>query len=111
MKRTSISRTGGLLAAGVLCALPMSQAQASCYELYSAKNELIYRSMRSPVDLSRPLHQTVPKVAPNARLVFTPNNQGCEIEFNTLQPQAVVEIEGNGFRTVSPREPRRGGRS
>ncbi|QNP49250.1 hypothetical protein [Diaphorobacter aerolatus] len=107
MSKSSTSRRAGMLATGALCALLASQAQAACYELYSSKNDLVYRSVRSPVDLSLPLHQTVPKLVPGARLVFTPISQGCEIEFNKLQPQAVVEIEGDGFRTVSPREPRR----
>ncbi|QIL69078.1 hypothetical protein G7048_00915 [Diaphorobacter sp. HDW4B] len=113
MTKSSISRAGGLLVAGVLGALAASHAQAACYELYSSKNELVYRSTRSPVDLSRPLHQTVPTFAPGTKMVFTPNSQGCEIEINKVQPptQAIVEIEGAGFRTMSPREPRRGGRS
>ncbi|QIL79349.1 hypothetical protein G7047_05085 [Diaphorobacter sp. HDW4A] len=111
MTKSSISRAGGLFAAALLCVLSTSQAQAACYELYSAKSELLYRSTQSPVDLSRPLHQTVPAVAPGAKLVFTPNSQGCEIDFNKLQPQAIVEIEGDGFRTMSPRNPRRAGRS
>ena len=112
MTTSSISRAAGLLVAGLLGALAASSAQAACYELYSSKNELVYRSMRSPVDLSQPLHQTVPKFAPGAKLIFTPSSQGCEIELNKLQPQsqAIVEIEGDGFRTMSPRTPRGGGR-
>ena len=107
IKRMRVSRVAGLLAGGVVLGLTTAHAQAACYELYNAKQELVFRSMRPPVDLSLPLHQTLPKVAPGTRMVFSPNSQGCEIEYNKLQPQAVVEIEGEGFRTLSPREPRR----
>ncbi|WP_353236436.1 hypothetical protein [Diaphorobacter ruginosibacter] len=111
MSKSSISRRGGIWAAAVLCTLAASQAQAMCYELYSSSRQLLFRSMRTPVDLSKPLHQTVPRLAPGATLVFSPNSQGCEIEFNRLEPQAVIEIEGDGFRSVVPRASRRAGKS
>ncbi|MDR2336263.1 MAG: hypothetical protein LBE61_22585 [Burkholderiaceae bacterium] len=110
MTKSSILRRGGFLALAAVGVLATAQVQAACYELYGSNQQLIYRSSRSPVDLSKPLHQTVPRLAPGARLVFTPSNQGCEIEYNRLEPQAIVEIEGDGFRTVSPRNPRRTGK-
>ena len=43
-----------LLAVAAAGALPAA-ASASCFFVYSAKNELVYRSTISPVDLSKPI--------------------------------------------------------
>jgi len=43
-----------LLAVAAAGALPAA-ASASCYFVYSAKNDLVYRSTISPVDLSKPI--------------------------------------------------------
>ena len=42
------------------------------------------------MDLSRPLHETLPRVAPGGKLVFSLDSHGCELEINKLpqQPQA-----------------------
>ena len=45
---------------------------------------VVYRSMQSPVDLSSPLHLTLPQVAPGGRLVFALDNNGCELEVHKL---------------------------
>lgn len=96
----SVLRCSALAAGALLVAQPV---WANCYEVYGSNQQLLYRSMRAPVDLSRNLHETVPRLAPGARLVFSPNVQGCEIEYNKLDKPAVVEIQGEGFRTLKPR--------
>jgi hypothetical protein len=49
-------RIGFVLAATLLFA---KGASALCFEAY-AGDRLVYRSTEAPVDLSRPLHETVP---------------------------------------------------
>jgi len=64
-------------------------ATAACYVVYGPDQEVIYRSMEPPVDLSRPLHETLPLVAPGGALIFSLDSHGCELEVNKLpQPQA-----------------------
>ncbi len=103
MTKSSRSSLRGLWAGalGSAAVLFAPQVFANCYEVYGPDHQLLYRSMRSPVDLSKQLHQTVPLVKSGATMVFTASGQGCEIEFNRLQP-AVVELEGGGFKTIKP---------
>jgi len=72
------------VAAALLCALVAQQAAASCYVIYGADGQVLYRRVEPPVDLSLPLHQTLPQAAPGGKLVFTLDNQGCEAEINRL---------------------------
>ena len=72
------------VAAALLCALAAQQAAASCYVIYGADGQVLYRSVEPPVDLSLPLHQTLPQAAPGGRLVFTLDDHGCEAEINRL---------------------------
>ncbi|SFF22778.1 hypothetical protein [Paracidovorax wautersii] len=76
-----------LAAAALLAGLCASQgAAAACYVVYSADQQVIYRSQVPPVDLSRQLHDTLPRVAPaGSQLVFTLNDSGCELAINRLQ--------------------------
>lgn len=71
-------------AATLAAALFSPAASAACYYIYAADSELIYRSFETPVDLSRPLHQTLPAVAPGGKMVFTLDTQGCEVVINKL---------------------------
>ena len=79
------------------------QASAACFMVYGQDQQMVYRSIRPPVDLSQQIHQTLPKVAPGGVLVFTSNEQGCEIEINLLEKPAIVKLEGEGVKTISPR--------
>ena len=65
-----------LLAVAAAGALPAA-ASASCYFVYSAKNELVYRSTISPVDLSRPISESLRGRFSGGRLVMIPDETGC----------------------------------
>ena len=69
-------------------------AQAACYTVYDSKNEVVYRSAQSPVDLSKPLHQTNDQLPAGSRLVFTPANAVCVTEVNEL-PGARAQRSAN----------------
>lgn len=74
-----------LRAALVLSACVLAQAaSAACYFVYAPNNELIYRSNRSPVDLSLPLHITVPKLSPGATMFFLLDEYNCATEVNLI---------------------------
>ncbi|MBL0421811.1 hypothetical protein JI739_15790 [Ramlibacter sp. AW1] len=70
-----------LLALGCLAA---GQATAQCYTVYDAGNRVLYHGRESPVDMSKPLHETVPGMYPGGHLVFD-NISSCD-ELRPLQP-------------------------
>jgi hypothetical protein len=52
-----------------LCSLA-APAFAACYTVYDGSNRIVYQSDKPPVDMSLPLHETVPKRFPGGQLVF-----------------------------------------
>lgn len=80
----------------VLALTASAWSQAACYTVYNSKNEVVYRSMQTPVDLSKPLHQTQSQLPAGAHLVFTPNNDVCVTEVNELPgAQALKSTSAN----------------
>ena len=71
-------------AAAMIAGLFAPGAWATCYVIYGADQQVIYRSQTPPVDLSRNLHETVPLVAPGGTLVFSLDSNGCELEIHNL---------------------------
>ena len=65
-----------LLVAAAAGTLPAA-ASASCYFVYSAKNELVYRSTISPVDLSRPISEGLRGRFAGGHMVMIPDETGC----------------------------------
>ena len=70
-----------LAAAALLAGLCSQGALAACYVVYSADKQVIYRSQVPPVDLSRQLHETLPRVAPGG---------GEEMQF--FHPQSLERV-------------------
>jgi hypothetical protein len=64
--------------AGTLCLAAMPAfASANCYFVYSAQNQLIYRSTLSPVDLSRPISDGLRGRFAGGHLTMIPDEAGC----------------------------------
>lgn len=42
----------------------------ACYTVYDGANRVLYRSAQAPVDMSRPLHETLPQRFPGGHMVF-----------------------------------------
>lgn len=91
-------------------------AYSSCYTVY-AGSSLVYQSTRAPVDLSYPLHETLPKrFGAGASMVFVPDNDSCgalDNEINSLVrfpfANAAVAAQAGGGGTVELRMPSRTG--
>ena len=75
--------------AGILAA---ASAQAYCFHVYRGPLE-IYRSTRSPVDMSRPLGETVTaRFGSGAYMVFVPDSTDCPaFELYPNQPSPVLD--------------------
>ncbi len=57
----------------LLCSLLTAaslQAGAACYTVYDASNRVIYSGDRPPVDMSRPIHETVGARFPGGHMIF-----------------------------------------
>ena len=57
----------------LLCALLAGaslQAGAACYTVYDQSNRVLYSGERPPVDMSLPIHETVPARFPGGHMIF-----------------------------------------
>jgi hypothetical protein len=55
----------------LLCAIGLASANAmACYTVYDSANQVVYNAQTAPVDMSRPLHETVPVAFPGGTMVF-----------------------------------------
>jgi hypothetical protein len=59
---------------------------AACYTVYDRANRIVYQGEEAPVDMSRPLHETVPARYPGGQLVF--DNQAECASINLRSPTA-----------------------
>ena len=98
MTRSSIA----MLVVAAAAVVPAT-ASASCYFVYSAKNELIYRSTIAPVDLSRPISDGLRGRFSGGHLVMIPEETGC--------PDLLATGESQLFATLGFSNKGAGGRS
>lgn len=55
----------------LLATLAFSSVNAmACYTVYDQSNRVVYNAQTPPVDMSRPLHETLPVVFPGGHMVF-----------------------------------------
>jgi len=80
-------------AAALVAAFFSQSATATCYVVYGPDKDIVYRAPEPPVDMSRQVHETLPRVAPGSTLVFSPDNFGCELTVNKL-PLAAAAAPG-----------------
>lgn len=68
-------KTWGLLVSGLLFG---ALAQAACYTVMDARGTVLSQTSTPPVDMSRPLHQTVPaRYGKGAHMVFGVADETC----------------------------------
>lgn len=89
--------------AALAAALVPATASASCFFIYGSKNQLLYRSTIAPVDLSRPLSESVRGRFPGGFLVMIPDETGC--------PDLLANGESQLFATLGFSNRGGGGRS
>lgn len=94
------------LALGLAASVSSPGAFAACYVVYGPSEQVLYRASEPPVNLSYPLHQTVPVLAPGATLVFSSDNQGCDSEVDLLAQSAVSRQAGTAQPPALLRAPR-----
>jgi hypothetical protein len=72
--------------------LAASNAMA-CYTVYDASNQVVYNAQTAPVDMSRPLHETLPAVFPGGHMVF---DTSIDCPVSNPQRRALVASAGPG---------------
>ena len=68
----------------------------ACYTVYDRSDRVVYQSQTPPVDMSRPLHQTVPARFPGGHMIFDTAAQ-CQVISSVAM--------GTGGRTLSSVSP------
>ena len=79
-----------------LLGLAATQALA-CYTVYDGADRVVYQSRTPPVDMSRPLHETLPGRFPGGHLIFDSAAAEC--------PVISSVAAGAGGRTLSSASP------
>lgn len=55
----------------LLCAVGLASFNAmACYTVYDRDNQIVYNAQTPPVDMSRPIHETVPARFPGGTMIF-----------------------------------------
>jgi hypothetical protein len=67
----------------------------ACYTVYDRANRIVYQGEEAPVDMSRPIHETLPARYPGGQLVFDSQTECAAID---VRSRALAYSE----RTTSP---------
>jgi hypothetical protein len=81
----------------LLLGLAAGQALA-CYTVYDRSGRVIYNEQTPPVDMSRPIHETLPARFPDAHLVFDAQ-AGCD----SIAPLSPVSASSGGTPLLTDR--------
>jgi hypothetical protein len=85
----------------LLCSLfgVASQPAMACFTVYDRSNNIVYNAQTPPVDMSQPLHDTLPKRFPGGHLVIT-EGKNCPV----VQPNPLVAERSSGSPLLTDRE-------
>lgn len=70
----------------------------ACYTVYDGASRVVYRSAQPPVDMSRPLHDTLPQRFPGGHMVFDTAST-CE----AIVPEARAAVVGEAAPLLTDR--------
>jgi hypothetical protein len=78
----------------LLCALAGASVQAmACYTVYDRNDRVVYNAQTAPVDMSQPIHVTLPRAFPGGHMVTDlgndcPVHAAAAVRTRSLQPAA-----------------------
>lgn len=72
----------------------------ACYTVYGEGNRVLYQGANPPVDMSQPLHQTLPAAYPGGHLVFA---AGADCAAQPLVARSRVTPPGGGSPLLTDR--------
>lgn len=80
------------------CSLLLAASPAfACYTVTAANDRVVYHAVDPPVDMSRPIHETLPLVFPGGHMVFDlstdcPRAAPVDQAFARRDPNVVVRV-------------------
>ena len=76
----------------LLCSLGLAAGNAlACFTVYDRSNRVVYHAQTSPVDMTRQLHETLPRAFPGGHMVF---GGGTDCPIAQTRPLAGVRAAG-----------------
>lgn len=80
----------------IVCpALALASLHASaCYTVFDKSDRVVYQSHKPPVDMSRPLHETVPVRFPGGHLIFDSSAE-CPVISSVASGMGGRDVTGN----------------
>ena len=79
----------------LLCALAGASVQAmACYTVYDRNDRVVYNAQTSPVDMSQPIHVTLPRLYPGGHMVTDLGND-CPVRSASAAPVLRVQPAGS----------------
>ncbi|RYY79280.1 MAG: hypothetical protein EOO24_43805 [Comamonadaceae bacterium] len=96
----------------LVCGLALAGANAmACYTVYDSSNRVVYQGANSPVDLSRPLHQTLGARMPGAHMVFDQSATCTPVAMTRAVRPATRDVPAGTIRMDNSRRATPGGTS
>jgi hypothetical protein len=85
----------------LLCSLlgAASLPAMACFTVYDRGNNVVYNAQTPPVDMSQPLHETLPKRFPGGHMVIS-EGKNCPL----VQPNPLVAERSSGSPLLTDRE-------
>ena len=84
----------------LLAALAAASVNAlACYTVYDRNDRIVYNAQRPPVDMSLPLHETLPRAFPGGHMIFAANT---ECPANVAPPPAARVARAQPRGAASP---------
>jgi hypothetical protein len=77
-------------------------AQAACYAVYDAQNQMVYRGSSSPVDLSRPLERQIHAIWPGAHLIIGASHPSCSSVDNRIVVATPAQTRAPAVAMMDP---------
>lgn len=97
----------------LFCSLALAGANAmACYTVYDGNNRVIYQGAQAPVDMSRPIHETLGARYPGAHMVFDQSNRCTPVTLAQVArptgrdvPAGTIRMEGGRQATPTSSSP------
>jgi hypothetical protein len=80
----------------LLAALAAASVNAlACYTVYDRNDRIVYNAQRPPVDMSLPLHETLPRVFPGGHMIFAANTE-CPANVSPAPTARIARAQPRG---------------
>jgi hypothetical protein len=87
----------------LLCAIGLASANAmACYTVYDRNDRISYQGETPPVDMSRPLHETLGRAYPGSQLVFDQSVDCRAVNAGRQAAAAPIRRPATAYASIAP---------